>query len=287
MAGQLFIVATPIGNLEDITYRALRVLREVSVIACEDTRQTRKLLDHFNIPTPQISYHDHNERERTAELLNRLQAGDSVALVTDAGTPLVSDPGFRLVAAAAAAKITVVPIPGASAPLAALAGSGLPSHAFRFDGFLPPKQGRRRAVLESLSDAEDTFICFEAPHRITEALADIVDILGPKRPVVAARELTKLHEEFLRGTAAEVHAQLASRASIKGEFTLLIGPPDRSRPATVPESPNEANSAVPDYHREFDEMLKAGIPRMDAIKALAKRHHLPKRDVYKLLESGS
>ena len=222
MAGTLYIVATPIGNLEDITLRALRVLREADLIACEDTRQTRKLLDHFGISKPLVSYHEHNELARAAELVERLEAGANIALVSDAGTPLISDPGYRLVAAAIAAGIPVVPIPGPSAALSALAGSGLATDAFRFCGFLPPKASQRRKTLEALQEERCTLIFYEAPHRILEALEDVEAVMG-SRPVVVARELTKLHEEFLRGTAAEVRAQLAARPSVKGEITLLIG----------------------------------------------------------------
>ena len=229
MPGLLYIVATPIGNLEDITYRAVRMLREADLIACEDTRQTRKLLDHYGIHTPTISYHEHNEAERAAELAARLVAGASIALVSDAGMPLVSDPGYRVVRAAIDAGIAVEPVPGASAALAALAASGLPTDAFRFGGFLPHKAGQRLKLLESLSGEQATVIFYEAPHRILESLEAIEQALGP-RPVVVARELTKIHEEFLRGTAAEVRAQLAARGAVKGEITLLIGKADAPAP---------------------------------------------------------
>ena len=202
MTGTLYIVATPIGNLEDITLRALRVLREVDWIACEDTRQTRKLLEHFGIAKPMVSYHEHNESGRAAELVERLTRGGSGALVSDAGTPLISDPGYRLVQAAIAAAIPVVPIPGASAAVSALSAAGLPTDAFRFCGFLPPKSSQRRKTLEQLKPETGTLIFYETPHRILEALEDVAAVMG-SRPVVVARELTKLHEEFLRGTAAE------------------------------------------------------------------------------------
>ena len=267
----LYLVATPIGNLEDITYRAVRILGEVDAVACEDTRETRKLLDRYGIRKPVVSYHEHNEAERAAELAARMLGGEKVALVSDAGTPLVSDPGYRLVRAAIDNGIAVEPIPGASAALAALAASGLPTDAFRFGGFLPSKSGPRQRLLESLANEQATLIFYEAPHRILESLESIEAVLGP-RPVVVARELTKLHEEILRGTAAQIHAQLAARlaikGAIKGEITLLIGK------ATAPradESP--VKEAV-------EELVRAGAERMQAIKQVARRRGLSKREVY-------
>jgi 16S rRNA (cytidine1402-2'-O)-methyltransferase len=270
VAGTLYLVATPIGNLEDITLRALRVLREVDWIACEDTRQTRKLLDHFGIATKLVSYHEHNEAARAAELVQQLEAGSSGALVTDAGTPLISDPGYRLVAAAIAAGIAVVPIPGASAALAALAGSGLGTDAFHFRGFLPPRTAARRKLLESLKDADCTLIFYEAPHRILEALEDIEAVLGP-RPVVLARELTKIHEEFLRGTAAGIRMQLTARPSVKGEITLLIGR------ASAESTPADLSGAE-DQVRQLEQQ---GLSRMDAVKRVAKTRGIPKRELYR------
>ena len=269
MPGTLYLVATPIGNLEDITLRALRVLREADLIACEDTRQTGKLLAHFGIAKPMVSYHEHNEAARTAELIAKLESDATVALVSDAGTPLVSDPGYRLVTAAIGAGIAVVPIPGASAVLGALSGAGLPTDAFRFCGFLPPKSGQRKKALEELRGEDCTLVFYEAPHRILETLSDVSVAYG-NRPVVVARELTKMHEEFLRGTAEEVRAQLAARPSVKGEITLLIG-----KGATlIPDSP------VEDAVRELEQK---GVPRMDAIKQVARERGLSKRDVYKRL----
>src|SRR4051812_45081648 len=192
MPGILYVVATPIGNLDDITYRAVNVLREADLIACEDTRQTRKLLDHFGIAKPALSYHEHNEEARTADLIGRLESGESIALVTDAGTPLVSDPGYRVVHAAAKRGITIVPVPGPSAAIAALSASGLPTDAFRFSGFAPPKSSQRRKLLESLADDPATVVFYEAPHRIVEMLDDIAAVMG-SRPVVVAREITKIH----------------------------------------------------------------------------------------------
>lgn len=272
MAGTLYIVATPIGNLEDMTYRAVRVLGEVGMIACEDTRQTRKLLDRYGIHTPLVSYHEHNERERTAELIGRLKEGSAVALVSDAGTPLVCDPGFRLVETAAAEGIRVEPIPGPSAMMAALSASGLPTDAVWFGGFLPAKSGQRRKALEAVRDLEATLVFYEAPHRILELLADIEEVLGGRR-VVAARELTKMHEEFLRGRASEVRTALAARDTVRGEFTVLVAKSDG--PTAGPAGPAEDAVAA---------LERAGIDRMDAIKQVARERGLPKREVYRLVE---
>ncbi len=277
VTGSLYIVATPIGNLEDITLRALRTLREADLIACEDTRQTRKLLDHAGISKPLTSLHEHNEAARTAELIAKLEAGQTIALVSDAGTPLISDPGYRLVAAAIAAQIPVIPIPGPNAAVAALSASGLATDSYRFCGFLPPRSAQRRRVLAEASQDTGTLIFYEAPHRILEALADIAAEMG-SRPVVVAREITKLHEEFLRGAAAEVGATLAARPSIRGEFTILIGKPDPSsaqRPSAL--------CVIPTIEDAVRALQQQGVERMDAIKRVAKERGLPKREVYKLL----
>jgi 16S rRNA (cytidine1402-2'-O)-methyltransferase len=273
VAGILYVVATPIGNLEDITLRALRVLREADLIACEDTRQTRKLLNHFSIPRPMVSYHEHNEAERAAELVARLAEGANVALVSDAGTPLVSDPGYRLVTAAIAADIAVVPVPGPSAAIGALAAAGLPTDCFRFCGFLPPKSAQRRKIFEQLKHETCTLIFYEAPRRILDALDDVAAVMGA-RAVAIARELTKIHEEFLRGTAAEVRAKLASRPAIKGEITLLIG--KASEPAVDSDTPIE------DAVRALEQQ---GISRMDAIKQVAKARGISKRECYRRVTS--
>lgn len=280
----LYIVATPIGNLEDLTLRALRILKEVRWIACEDTRQTRKLLEHFAVTTPMISYHDHNEAARAEQLVARLQAGESGALVSDAGTPLVSDPGYRLVAAALAAGAPVVPIPGPSAVVTALSASGLPTDAFRFAGFLPPKSGARKRILEDLKNEDCTLIFYETPHRILDALEDVAAVMGEHRPVVVARELTKLHEEFLRGTAAEVRATLAARPSVKGEITLLIGK------GSLLDSPvNSPANGPKDEAGTLRAAVKAleqtGLSRMDAIKRVARERGLNKREVYRVVET--
>jgi 16S rRNA (cytidine1402-2'-O)-methyltransferase len=267
MPGLLYLVATPIGNLEDITFRAVRVLKEAGLIACEDTRQTRKLLDHYGIQRPTISYHEHNEAERTADLIERLRGGAVIALVSDAGMPLVSDPGYRLVRAAIEAGVRVEPVPGASAAVTAIAASGLPTDAFHFGGFLPAKSGQRLKALEALADNPATLVFYEAPHRIVETLEAVEQALGP-RPVVVARELTKIHEEFVRGTAAEVRAQLAARDSVKGEITLLIGRLTGPVPDDTPVS------------EAVEELVQAGTPRMDAMKQVARRRGLSKREVY-------
>lgn len=255
--------------------RALRILRdEVSAIACEDTRQTQKLLEHFQIRKPLLSYHEHNEASRATEIVNRLALGDSIAIVSDAGTPLISDPGYRAVSAAVEAGFNVVPLPGASAALTALAASGLPADHFRFIGFLPPKTHARRQVLEGLKDEEATVIAYESPHRILDSLGDMADVLADRR-LVLGRELTKLHEEFLRGTASEIRAKLAARNSVKGEITLVI---DRAPEPIFEGDPKE----------EVERLEQRGMTRMDAIKAVAKQMGLPKREVYSLFaEQGS
>ena len=250
-----------------MSVRALRILKdEVDRIACEDTRHSRKLLDHYGISKPLVSYHDHNEKDRGEELLGALRAGEKIALISDAGTPLISDPGYRLVAAAAAAGIPVIPIPGASAILTALCASGLPTDAFAFGGFLPPKQGQRRKTLESWAESPATLVFYEAPHRILEALDDIDAVLG-ERPVVLARELTKLHEEFLRGTAREVRA-LLSTSNTRGEMVLLIG-----RGSATIRDDRPLSQAVADA-------IRGGMERMDAIKHIARQRGLSKREVY-------
>jgi 16S rRNA (cytidine1402-2'-O)-methyltransferase len=271
MSGILYVVATPIGNLEDITFRAIRVLKEVNWIACEDTRQTRKLLEHYSIETPQISYHEHNEMERAKELCSRLLAGESGALVSDAGMPLISDPGYRLVHSAVAAGIPVQPVPGPSAALAALSASGLPTDSFHFAGFLPSKPGQRVHALEALRDETATLIFYEAPHRLLEALTDIQAVLG-ERDVVVAREITKLHEEFAHGTVSEILASFAKREAVKGEITILVAKSTRPK---VDNRPIE---------EAVEEHIRAGKSRMEAMKAVAKARGLSKRDVYREFE---
>lgn len=221
MPGTLYVVATPIGNLEDITQRALRVLREVDIIACEDTRHTRKLLNHYGIKTKVTSYHDHNERERTVELLQALASGANVAIVSDAGTPTISDPGFRLVSEAGAQDITVAALPGPTALIAALVASGLPTDEFFFAGFLPARSGARRTRLAELREIPATLIFYEAPHRIAVTLRDAREILG-EREAVVARELTKIHEEIARGRLSELAERFSSAEKARGEMVLLI-----------------------------------------------------------------
>jgi 16S rRNA (cytidine1402-2'-O)-methyltransferase len=273
----LYIVATPIGNLEDITLRAVRVLKEVDVIACEDTRQTQKLLNHYGITTRTISYHEHNEMTRSAELVKDMQEGASVALVTDAGMPGISDPGYRLISLAIRHHLPVVPIPGASAFLAALVASGLPTDSFHFSGFLPAKRGERRAALEAIKTSPRTQVFYEAPHRIVEALTDAVEVLGSARHVVIAREVTKLHEEFLRGRACEVLETLKARDGVKGEITLLIGKAEDS------PAPGAADAPVRCSLRQRVEQIMAEekLDEKAALKKVAKERGISKSEVYR------
>ena len=276
----LYLVGTPIGNLEDITLRALRVLKEVDVIACEDTRQTQKLLNHYGIATRTVSYHEHNEMTRAAELVKDLQEGTSVALVTDAGMPGISDPGFRLISLAIRHHVPVVPIPGASAFLAALVASGLPTDSFRFSGFLPSKRGERWAALETIKTSPRTQVFYEAPHRIVEALADVVEALGKDRHVVIAREVTKLHEEFLRGRAGEVLETLKSRDGVKGEITLLIGKPDD-------EDARVGTDAFvrPSVRQRVEQiMAEEKVDEKAALKKVAKERGISKSEAYRELQ---
>jgi 16S rRNA (cytidine1402-2'-O)-methyltransferase len=274
LAPGLYVVATPIGNLEDITLRAIRILNSVDLIACEDTRQTQKLLGHYDISTPTVSYHEHNEPERAAELGERLRSGARIALVSDAGMPAISDPGYRVVQAAIGAGVPVIPIPGPSAVISALAAAGLPTDSFRFHGFLPAKTGQRRTALQSLRGSETTEVFYEAPHRIEESLAEIVAALGPTRPVVIARELTKLHEEFLRGPAAELLERIRARP-VKGEITLLIG--KGSAPA-VSQPAHDLAQRVSELRKE------AGLNEKEALKAAAKEFGLSRSEAYRELQ---
>jgi 16S rRNA (cytidine1402-2'-O)-methyltransferase len=220
--GTLYIVATPIGNLEDMTFRAVRTLKEVELIAAEDTRHSRKLLAHYGITTRMTPYHDHNEQLKTDYLIDKLLEGENVAIITDAGTPCIADPGYRIAKAAGENGIKTVPIPGASAIAAALSASGLPTDRFSFEGFLPPKQGKRRSRLAELKDADRIIIFYEAPHRFAATLADMAELLGC-REVVVARELTKIHEEFRRGTPSEL-LQHYTKQPVKGEIVILVSP---------------------------------------------------------------
>ncbi len=275
-AAALYLVATPIGNLEDITLRALRVLKESDVIACEDTRQTQKLLNHYGISTRTVSYHEHNEMTRAAELVRDLEQGARVALVTDAGMPGISDPGFRLISLAIRHRVPVVPIPGASAFLAALVASGLPTDSFRFSGFLPAKRGQRREVLESIKLSPRTQVFYEAPHRVKETLQDVVEILGPERHIVLAREVTKIHEEFLRGRAADILENLKARGGIKGEITLLI--------AKAEATPQQGPVRTTLQERLEQIMAEDKLDEKSALKKVAKERGISKSEAYRELQ---
>jgi 16S rRNA (cytidine1402-2'-O)-methyltransferase len=273
----LYLVGTPIGNLEDVSLRALRILKEVDMIACEDTRQTAKLLSHYGIATRTISYHEHNELTRSAELIMHLEQGKSIALVSDAGMPGVSDPGFRLASLAIRHKIPVVPIPGASAFLSALVASGLPTDSFVFHGFLPVKLGQRRKLLEEIQHSPRTQIFYEAPHRLLGTLEDIADVMGPHRRVVVAREVTKIYEEFVRDTVAEVAEVFKKRDEIRGEVTLLIG---RAEEAHGLPAVTRKNART-----RLRELMKSEeIDEKEAMKRIAREMGVSKSDVYRELQ---
>ncbi len=274
--GTLYLVGTPIGNLEDITLRALQTLKDVDLIACEDTRHTANLLNHYGIEKPTLSYHEHNELTRAAEVVVHLERGDNVAVVSDAGMPGVSDPGYRLVALAIRHHIRVVPIPGASAFLSALVASGLPTEAFHFGGFLPAKSGARRTALEAVRNSPRTQIFYEAPHRIVESVRDVVETLGAERHIVMAREVTKLHEEFLRGRAQDVLAQLEKREDIRGEITLLIGKAEET--AHVPISSNTVAKRVKEL------VGSEKLEEKAALKQAAREFGLSKSEAYRELQ---
>ena len=275
----LYLVATPIGNLEDITLRALRVLKEVDLIACEDTRQTLKLLSHYGIKTRLVSYHEHNEMTKAAELVVDLEGGAKIALVTDAGMPGISDPGFRLIALAIRHHVPVIPIPGACAFLAALVASGLPTDSFRFSGFLPSKSGQRRKLLESVKDSPRTQVFYEAPHRLLETLADVVEVLGNDRHVVVAREVTKIHEEFLRGRVEEILKKLKARGDVKGEITLLIA---KAEEGSAPS----ASDAVTVAQRVKQIMSEEKADEKAALKKVAKERGIGKSEAYREWQRG-
>jgi 16S rRNA (cytidine1402-2'-O)-methyltransferase len=274
LASGLYLVATPIGNLEDITLRALRVLKQADLIACEDTRQTQKLLNHYSISTRTTSYHEHNEITRAAELVVELEQGARVALVTDAGMPGISDPGFRLISLAIRHHVPVVPIPGASAFLSALVASGLPTDSFRFGGFLPAKAGQRRQILESIAESARTQVFYEAPHRVKETLQDVVEILGGQRHVVVAREVTKIHEEFLRGRAEQVLETLRARGDVKGEITLLIGKKEATEQKALP-------SRVSIRQRVEQIIAQEKLDEKAALKKAAKEIGISKSEAYR------
>src|SRR5215472_2909132 len=270
LAPGLYLVATPIGNLEDITLRALRVLGSVDRIACEDTRQTQKLLNHFDLHTPTVSYHLHNEALRTEELIEQLKQGAQIAVVSDAGTPGIADPGSQIAAAAIAAGIPVFPVPGANAAISALIASGLSTEHFVFHGFLPAKEGQRRTILEKLPRTGETHIFYEAPRRVLDTLADIEAAFGHAQHVVLARELTKLHEEFLRGPVSDIRKQLASRAAIRGEFVLVFSPSESDA------RPSELSIAA-----EVSALMHSeNLSEKDALKRIARERGIGKSEAY-------
>lgn len=277
LAPGLYLVATPIGNLEDITLRAVRVLKQADLIACEDTRQTQKLLNHYGIETRTISYHEHNEASRAAELMDKLAQGARIAVVSDAGMPAISDPGFRLVSLAIERDIAVVPVPGAAAFVSALIASGLPVEPFTFRGFLPSKSGARRRGLHKILHSSQTEIFYEAPHRIRETMEDVVALLGPERCVAVARELTKMHEEFLRGTAGELLHQLKVRGEIKGEITILFAP------AIEDKTPLRSLSI---RDRVNQVMHDDNLEQKDALKKVAKERGISKSEAYREWQRG-
>jgi 16S rRNA (cytidine1402-2'-O)-methyltransferase len=282
----LYLVGTPIGNLEDITLRALRVLKEADLIACEDTRHTQQLLNHHAIATRTVSYHEHNEMTRAPELVLELERGASIALVSDAGTPGISDPGFRLISLAIRHHVPVVPIPGASAFLAALVASGLPTDSFRFSGFLPAKRGQRRQLLESIKTSPRTQVFYEAPHRVKEAVEDVAEILGPARHIVIAREVTKIHEEFLRGRANDVLEALKARVEIKGEITLLIAKVEEADVRVCAgDSPAQEASPCPKKQpirqRLAQIMVEENLDEKAALKKVAKERGISKSEAYR------
>ncbi|HMG02599.1 MAG TPA: 16S rRNA (cytidine(1402)-2'-O)-methyltransferase [Edaphobacter sp.] len=274
LAPGLYLVATPIGNLEDITLRALRVLRSADRIACEDTRQTQKLLNHFGIRTPTVSYHLHNEGLRAEELLEQLKQGSRIAVVSDAGTPGIADPGHELVTAAIAAGVPIYPIPGANAAINALIASGLATETFAFHGFLPSKEGQRRTALEQLPRDGVTHIFYETPHRILDALADIETIFSGSQSIAIARELTKMHEEFLRGTVSDLRTQLTGRPSIRGEMVLLFSPVQQESAAQARSIADEVAAL----------MLSESLSEKDALKRVARERGIGKSEAYREIQ---
>jgi 16S rRNA (cytidine1402-2'-O)-methyltransferase len=269
MAGLLYVVATPIGNLEDITLRALRILKEVDLIAAEDTRHTQILLNHYDIHTPLTSYHEHNERTKAQPLVERLVRGENVALLCDAGTPAISDPGYRLIIEATRAGVRVVPLPGASALAAVLSASGLPTDRFVFEGFLPAKKQERKTKLQALQHESRTLVFYEAPHRLMESLQDLQQILGD-REIVVAREVSKVHEEFLRGILSKIIAQLAEQ-TVKGEITLVVH--------GSTEGTKVADAELQD---EIGQLVAKGMRVKEIAEIIGERHRLSKREIYQL-----
>ena len=278
MPGTLYLVATPIGNLADITHRALQVLKDVDLIACEDTRHTQKLLNHYGITNKTISYHEHNEQAREAQLIDLLKQGSDIAVVSDAGTPSISDPGFRLVRAAIENEVPVVPVPGPSAVISALVAAGLPTDEFFFAGFLPSKSNARRARLSALQSVPGTLIFYEAPHRLSTTLRDAYEILG-EREAVVARELTKVHEEIRRGPLSELAAHYAKEENVRGEIVVLI---DRT---VISEIKNEASSVA----TLVDQFERDGMDHRAALKKAARELGLSRAEAYRkvISERGS
>ena len=272
--GTLYVVATPIGNLEDITLRALRILKEAALVACEDTRHTAKLLHYYGISTPRESYHEHNEAEKTPRLLAMLLEGKSIALVSDAGTPLVSDPGYRLVSACRQASIPVTPVPGASAAIAGLCACGLPTDTWLFAGYPPARAAARRDWLARLAPLESTLVFYEAPHRLLACLEDMLAILGPRRACLG-REVTKLHEEWVQGTLADILDSMAKRPRLQGEMTLLV---DRAAPS------KDVTSRPDSIIEHLDQVMAAqGLPQKGALKEVARQRGLTRREAYRQL----
>ena len=276
MSGILYIVATPIGNLEDITLRALRILKEVDLIAAEDTRHTRKLLTHYGIQKQLTSYHEYNEKTKSSQLIHRLKEGCRVALVSDAGTPLLSDPGFRLVQEAICAEAQVIPVPGPSALTAVLSASGLPTDHFAFDGFLPAKKAQRRRHLTGLREEERTLVFYEAPHRVQESLRDILEILGD-REIVLGREVTKLHEEFLRGSVSQLISDTEPR-EWRGEITVVVGGAGRARDRDTKKDSDRDREIRAEIHR----LRAEGMRVKEIAEILGERFSMSKREVYRL-----
>jgi 16S rRNA (cytidine1402-2'-O)-methyltransferase len=272
--GTLYLIATPIGNLEDITLRALRVLKEADLIACEDTRHTAKLLGHYGITTPRESYHEHNEASRTPRLIELLKQGRSIALVSDAGSPLISDPGFPLVCRCRETGIAVVAIPGPSAAITALTGSGLPVDSFFFVGFLPARGAARKRRLEAIRTIPSTLVIYEAPHRLLASLADMVGVLG-NRKACLGRELTKIHEEWIAGSLQEIVDELSTRESVKGELTLVV---EQGQPSAAPDT-------LPSSIRQHvqQEMSATGASHKEALKSVARKRGLSRKDAYRML----
>ena len=272
--GTLYLVATPIGNLEDISPRALRILKDADLIACEDTRHTARLLARYEIGTPRESYHKFNEEKRTYRLLQRLKEGAQIALVSDSGTPLVSDPGYEIVAACRREGIRVIPVPGPSAAIAALTASGLPADSFFFAGFLPARSAERKRRLKEIAAVPATLIFYEAPHRLLASLSDMVETLGPRRASIA-RELTKIHEEFLAGTLPELLNLFQAREKIRGEFVIVVERGEASHePVAYPDSIKR--------HLEA-EIQKTGLARNEALKSVARQRGITRRQAYQMV----